>query len=180
MNKEELNEIDLSIESLKLSLRLSNAINKNAIDLDVLRKGMILDNVNGVVIPKENNLTKDDIYQDANNLQVSALGTCILCLDKTLDLFVMKNPKSEKNFDKIRSIIYQVRNAYAHNPFKPIWHSKPAYLKEYQINIYNSKSSIDLTSMNGKNFAIEDIGGFTNLFNIIEICREFIASNPRI
>ena len=180
MNETELNQFTLSIECLKLALRISHAINNETIDFSILRKGYRIDNPNGPIIPHEYELSKSDLYQDAQNLQVSALGTCILFLDKTLESFVKKNPSSEVNFDKIRSIIFQLRNAYAHNPLRPTWYCWTKYLRKYKIELSNKSILIDLSTLNGQEFDINQIGGFGNLFSMIEECKNFIAKNPKL
>lgn len=117
-----------------------------------------------------------DSYDDLilaceNNLSV-AFGAAVITLDRSREEsgFALPNPIVTEN-DQATSLIYQIRNAFAHDISEPTWRiTKERFRRVYEFGGIR----VDLSGIEtGKPFEYADIGGPDILFRI----QEYFASN---
>src|SRR6266581_2600501 len=76
---------------------------------------------------------------------------------------IIKGKNIKSDLDKIRFIINNVRNGFAHSPMKPMWDIKKN--KRINFDLYGVK--YDFNILNGKIIEPIDFGEFHGLYNII-------------
>ncbi len=168
----ELIKIDKSLHSLFLSLRLQAAFIDNLLDIEPFKKGYRLGTGTGPILQEEPGLDIDELRVDSHNLQVIALGACVITLDETLNTLGPKNADSNDTIDKIRCVIFQMRNAYAHNPLDPEWQvKKENYLKVFNLDIEKLSFSLDMNEVNGQRLEADDFGGFAGFFKMVNYAK---------
>jgi hypothetical protein len=80
-------------------------------------------------------LAEQDLLAAGSNNLLASLGTAALATDKALDAtFGSKEPEDTSLLGSLRAIFYQTRNAFAHDPFNPVWSIKGKYHRLYWEN----------------------------------------------
>lgn len=130
---------------------LGNKIDRKELDIpltfqDVDKKMLF-------VLPDKIFDTDDDLILALENNLTIAFGAAVIVLDSECS----KRPNDiVSENDQCRHLIYQIRNAFAHNMAEPIWEIR----NEKFRRIYKfGDICADLSSVNGKGFGYEDIGG---------------------
>ena len=76
---------------------------------------------------------------------------------------------------QLRILIYMCRCAFAHNVLAPRWEVRGKYCRQLEITLPNISLHIDLSQLAGMPFDINQIGGYDQLFKIVE----YIIQNLR-
>ncbi len=79
------------------------------------------------------------------------------------------NPNSRDPIDELRTLVYMVRCAFAHNPAKPCWEARGDYARNCQLNLGESDLPIDMAALHGSDFDYAHLGGFANWYKIREM-----------
>jgi len=113
----------------------------------------------------------NSMVKAANVMVLSSIGTSAIILNKAWEVSGIRlTGKPESKEDKLRTVIYMVRCAFAHSPADPKWRVKEKYRKLYQLNLANRTLSFDLRDLDGLPFkflkTFEDYG---NWFEIKEL-----------
>jgi hypothetical protein len=73
--------------------------------------------------------------------------------------------------DQFSSVVYQIRNAFAHDIAEPKWKiTSPRYIRVYEFGGIR----IDLREVNGKHFEYKDIGGPDMLFQMKKYADKYV------
>ncbi|MFC1980178.1 hypothetical protein ACFLVS_04950 [Chloroflexota bacterium] len=121
-------------------------------------------------------LSNEDFNTHARNSLISGISLCAIAFDKAMDIAFGKKgkdfPTDETDLTSARAIIFQLRNAFAHDPLQPTWevykNKKIKYLKTFQVQEIGLR--VNLEELNGKVFQPEDVGGDKGLFSLLEYC----------
>lgn len=100
----------------------------------------------------------DDLIQACKNNLGVAFGAAAITLNRALEELNIKRPDPiESERDQFVSLVYQIRNAFAHDIAEPRWHIGPhRYRRRYRV----AGLDIDLTDVqNGEPFSYARIGG---------------------
>lgn len=171
----EIIKIDKALYSLMLSIRLHGAFRKNLLDLKPFKMGYKLDEPNGATMKEEPNLDLNELLIDSQNLQVISLGASSITLDNALNILGEKKPDSKETIDCVRCIIFQIRNAYAHNPLDPTWVvTRRTHRKTFVFEIDNLNYSIDLENINGQKLESKHFNGFNGYFKMVNYAKSYL------
>jgi len=177
MDENKIFKIKKSIDALKMAFRLNGAILLKSIPIDLFRKSYVIGSQDGPSIPEESNIDYKTLSYDGQNIQVFTLACCCIILDEALaDTLPQRDPASKDKVFIAWSIIYQLRNAFAHSPMTPKWRPKRSYQRHYQIKLYTQNISLDLNILNNELFELYQIGGALSLFELIEYCKKEVIS----
>ena len=123
-----------------------------------------------MLLPADYRATEQDLHDGAQNLVVMALGASALTLDETLDE-VFGKPEQDQEQDRrgLRIMVNQLRNAFAHNPWRPRWVIRPKFQAVHNISLGPTRSfKFDASNLNGCGVKPEDIGGFENWIAVLQ------------
>ena len=137
---------------------LDGKINVEELDSDVtwIEGDMVF------VVPKALSGHEDLRVALENNLTI-AFGAAAITLNRTREELKISLPDPiSTSQDQCVAIIYQIRNAFAHDIAEPKWKIKPRYQREYVFDGVD----VDLTNSDGKDFTYESLGGPDVLFRI--------------
>jgi len=103
----------------------------------------------------------DELERGISNIVLIALSASALTVDETLDEVFGKVPAdSDAALRGIRVMVNQLRNAFAHNPWRPRWVVYPKYRGIYPIKLDDgSMFTFDSTQLDGQQVKPEDVGG---------------------
>jgi hypothetical protein len=113
-------------------------------------------------VPKALGGPEDLLVALQNNLTI-AFGAAAITLNRTREELKISLPYPISSAqDQCIALIYQIRNAFAHDIAEPKWQIKSRYQREYVFN----GITVDLTTSDGKDFTYESLGGPDVLFRI--------------
>jgi hypothetical protein len=73
-------------------------------------------------------------------------------------------------------MVNQLRNAFAHNPWRPRWVVYPKYRGVYPIKLdEGSMFTFDSTNLDGQQVKPEDVGGLEFWVNLLRHCEGLVA-----
>jgi hypothetical protein len=103
--------------------------------------------------------TDHDLVLAAQNSYSSALGVCAIALENALlDHGIRNDPSDDSPRGQLRSFVYQIRNAFAHDAMTPSWSAKGPYRRKYDLRPFGLPR-VDLNVLDGQALELEDFGG---------------------
>ncbi|MCX7553126.1 hypothetical protein OS175_04495 [Marinicella sp. S1101] len=169
-------KIERSIDALKTAFRFNYAIMNETIPVEPFRVALTVGSVGGPQIVEEPDIDYSNLIVDGQNIQVFTLACCCIAIDEAFgSTLKQRNPASDMREYVAWSIIYQLRNAFAHTPLTPKWDVKKTYKREYSLKLFSQIISVDLTELDGQDFNLDQIGGVLSLFELIEYCKQTVS-----
>jgi hypothetical protein len=122
--------------------------------------------------------TYDDLIFAAENTYNISLGFTSIVLDEALQsIGINHNPLNKTHNGILRTLVYMIRCAYAHNMMYPKWEIKSKYAFLLKIPLTHEVLELDLAQKNGQPFNIGDIGGLQNYLEIKDKVCQLIGEN---
>lgn len=148
------------------------------IDLEKLDKDIVFQDDNGrpfFVPPARIFSDPDDLIVALHNNLTIAFGAAAITLHRSIEEAGNRVPRGEfeSDEDQCIALVYQVRNAFAHDIAEPKWEMRnPVFEREYII----ADKVFDLRELNGKNFQYEDFD-IEALFFLKSYAEEYLIRN---
>ena len=164
---------------LSLTFRLSAEVNSGRIGANIFAQTVtIVTGSSGLVLPASPELTDADLKAGMENLNVMALGASALTLDETLDeVFGKLNSDKDVGRHRLRVMVNQLRNAFAHNPWRAKWVVHVKYRNEYPITLDDGSSfTFDARSIDGQGIKPEQVGGLEFWVKALQHCERLVSS----
>ena len=119
----------------------------------------------------------DDLVLAAQNVYSSTLGVCAIALESALTECGLANNSSDTTaHGQLRSFIYQVRNAFAHDLMTPVWSAKGLYARTYDLRPFGIPEPVDLEALNGQGLELHQFGGVRGFEALRDAVLELVAS----
>jgi hypothetical protein len=173
--KEELTEnihqafLQLEFATKLLTYTELYGINKNDFDTNVV----IEDGKH--IIPFNHSAfnSYDDLILAAENNYNITLGFTAIVLDSSFEkIGIAADPKNRTSNGMLRTLIYMIRCAYAHDMMFPKWKVKGDYSEILTIHLRDEILKLDLSDKDDTAFKIGDIGGLRIYLSIKEkVCQ---------
>jgi len=86
-------------------------------------------------------------------------------MDKAYEIAnITKDPLSRDKDTSLRTLVYMVRCAYAHGIADPRWQVRNDYKQFHPPKSLVGASGLDFSTLDGKSFDFDQIGGYQNWF----------------
>lgn len=130
----------------------------------------------GLLLPPEYRATKQDLHDGTQNLVVMALGASALTLDETLDeIFGKPGADPVTSRRGMRIMVNQLRNAFAHNPWRAHWVIWPKFQKVHAVSLGDLPPfDFDATGLDRAGVKPEDVGGFEYWMKVLQYCEGIV------
>lgn len=163
---------------LSLAFRLNAEVISGKIN-----KSLFLQNVSvitgntGVQVPANPEATTEDLKSGTFNLIQIAMSASALTTDEVLsDVFGELSDDTDTNRVGIRVLVHQLRNAFAHNPWRPRWVVYQKYQKRYPITLYDGSAfTFDATALDGDGVMPEQVGGLEFWVKLLQHCERLVS-----
>jgi len=173
------NKIATAQATLGLAFRLSGEVEEGRITAEIFKRGITVhtggDGLRFSPFPEgtDQNL-KDGIF----NIVLNALSASALTVDETLgEVFGKASTDTETTRIGIRVMVHQLRNAFAHNPWRPKWRIYPPYRKSYPIELDDGTTfTFDATSLDGDDVKADQVGGLESWMKLLQHCERLVGS----
>ena len=138
---------------------------------------IILENEN-VSFPSGSFKNNESLVLAAQTGVSIAFGVTANVLDAAFEVAgIKRSPSSNIEIDVLRSIVYMVRCAFAHNSAMPCWEVRGQYSRQMPIVINGVTFNFNFQTLNGQPFEYEHIGGFANWQHMRSAAEKVIKSN---
>ena len=163
-----LADVEQAFRQLEFAIKLMcycerGDLDKEKFDSDVL---ILLEEEN-VGFP-DGSFPSDQEVITASQVNVGiCFGVTAIVLDAAFETAnIARDPQSQDPKDELRTLVYMVRCAFAHNLAKPCWEARGNFARNIQLNIGETDLSIDMVALHGTDFEYSHIGGFANWYKI--------------
>jgi hypothetical protein len=166
---EALADVNYAFRHLEFSIRLMRYCKSGHLDLrNFEADACILFERDNIGFPAGTFSTIEAVVPAAKALVGMAFGTSAMVLDAAFEVAGLKNkPLSLKPEDELRTLVYMVRCAFAHNPALPLWKAQgEQYARMLSLSVDGAPLTIDLASLHGRPFDYDHIGGFASWLRI--------------
>ena len=163
---------------LGLTFRLSAEVNAGRIGSSIFARPVtVVTGSSGLLLPASPESTEADLKAGMENLNVMALSASALTLDETLDeVFGKLSLDADTNRHALRVMVNQLRNAFAHNPWRAKWVVYPKYRNRYPITLdTGSMFTFDATSLDGQGITPEQVGGLEFWVKVLQHCERLVT-----
>ena len=117
--------------------------------------------------------TADELDTLSLNLVYNALGTAAIAVDAALATLGPRNADDASELGSLRAIFYMLRNAFAHDPFHPVWKCDQRYRRTYKVAA--AGVAFDGAAADGHGVMPNDVGGVGGIFKLLEIAADAVA-----
>lgn len=172
------NKISTSQAVLGLAIRLHAEVLAGRIDESLFKRDVrVITGGNGLKLPADSNRTAEDLRLGSFNLVLVALSASALTADETLgEVFGKLGIETERSRLGIRVMVNQLRNAFAHNPWRPRWVVYPQHRGTYVIVLDDGSTfTFDATNLNGEGVKPEQVGGLEFWVKLLQHCERLVA-----
>ena len=172
------NKIATAQAILSLAFRLNSEVLAGRINSEIFRRDVtVITGGKGIQLPAFSEGTKEELERGIFNLVLIALSATALTADETLDqVFGDLSKESDANRKNIRVLVNQLRNAFAHNPWRPKWVVKPKWRNKYPIALQDGTTfTFDATQLDGENIKPEQIGGLEFWVKLLRHCELLVS-----
>jgi hypothetical protein len=172
------NKIATAQAVLSLTFRLNSEVMAGRIDDGIFTSEVtVITGASGVRLPAFPEGTTQDLQLGTFNLVQIALSASALTVDETLDqVFGKLSADPDSNRVGLRVMVNQLRNAFAHNPWRPKWVVFPKYRNKYPITLDDTSTfTFDATSLDGDGVKPEHIGGLEFWVKLLQHCERSVS-----
>ncbi len=176
-NETPANKIATAQATLDLAFRLNGEVEAGRITTEMFKHGVTVhtggDGLTLLPFPEG---TDQDLKHGIFNICLIALGASALTVDETLDE-VFGKVSTDKDLTRIgiRVMVHQLRNAFAHNPWRPKWVIFPSYKNSYPIVLDDgSEFTFDATSLDGDGVEPPHVGGLEFWTKLLQHCERLV------
>ena len=172
------NKIVTAQATLSLAFRLSAEVEAGRINKVIFNRVVeIHTGSTGVKVPGFPDGTEADLKLGIANIVLIALSASALTVDETLDeVFGSLAIESDPNRKAIRVMVNQLRDAFAHNPWRPKWVVFEKYRNVYPIELNDgSKFKFDTRSLDGDGIKPEQVGGLEFWVKLLQHCEKAVS-----
>lgn len=174
------NKIATAQAVLGLAFRLNAEIIAGRINSAIFRREVsVITGSSGVTLPAFPEGTDEDLKLGSFNLVLISLSASALTTDETLDeVFGKLSSETDSNRLGIRVMVNQLRNAFAHNPWRPKWVVFPKYRNTYPITLDDGSTfTFDATALDGDGVKPEQVGGLEFWVKLLQHCERLASAN---
>lgn len=174
-----LADVEYSFLHLEFAIKLMCYCEMGHLDIEKFDSDLtILLKHKNVGFPQGHFSTPESVIHAAQANVGVAFGVSAIALDSTFESAGIRNKiKSRAPIDELRTFVYMVRCAFAHNFANPRWQiNGPDFSRVFSLQLGSSIVSVDLSSLNGQEFEYSHIGDFAQWFSIKSAVIESVRS----
>lgn len=157
-----MNYLDTAFAQLGLAIKLMHAAEEGRVKREDVDFPLTISEGSSILVLADQVVHTDADFINAlqNNVSV-AFGAAAITLNRCREEMGIPLPNPiNTDPEQWTALIYQIRNAFAHDIAEPKWEINPRYARHYQVG----PVSANLSSLHGKHFSYYQLGGPEALF----------------
>lgn len=161
-----MKHVETAFTQLQFAIKVMHAAECGSITLHNIDVPItIADGESVIVLPDHMFTTTDDLINACQNAVSMAFGAAAIALNRYREEKGVRLPDLiSSEIDHWVALVYQIRNAFAHDIARPKWRIRGRFAREYRIG----QVRVDLTDLHGAPFDYFQIGGPDKLFALKE------------
>ncbi len=165
---EVLQDIDLAFRQLEFSIRLLSYCGLGKLKPEEFDDDHFVQLQDGDLHFPAGTFAKAEAIHDCASIGVLiAAGVTALVLNRGFDEIGMApDPASNDALVRLRTFVYMVRNAYAHDIAAPRWEVRGQFLRQLTVDLNGGNLTVDLTALHGTPFSMEQIAGYSGWYRV--------------
>jgi hypothetical protein len=166
--KEALEDAKIAFRQLEFSIKLLSFCEMGKIDPVAFDINHLIALKDGNIrLPAGNFSDQDSLVRAAGTSVLIAFSASILVLDQVYQAAgVRADPAADDDAGRLRTLIYMMRCAHAHNIAAPCWEVRGAYRRTLAVNLGTRVISLDLAALDGKPLDIGQLGDYPAWYHI--------------
>jgi hypothetical protein len=172
------NKIATAQAVLSLAFRLNSEVLSGRINKEIFsREVTVITGNSGVKVAAYPEGSEEDLKLGIFNIVLIALSASALTTDETLDeVFEKTSDDTDLNRVSIRVMVNQLRNAFAHNPWRPKWLVRLHLRNVYPIKLDDGSSFVfDARNLDGEQIKPEQVGGLEFWVKLLQHCERAVT-----
>lgn len=157
-----MNYLDSAFAQLELAIKLMHAAEQGKVRREEIDLPLTIAEGNSILVLADQTLHTDTDFINAmqNNVSI-AFGAAAITLNRCREEIGHPLPNPiDTEVEQWIALVYQIRNAFAHDIAEPKWEVKPRYARPYQVGAVKA----DLSNLHGQHFDYYQLGGPEALF----------------
>ena len=174
--------IDQAILSLEFAVKVMNyvalgKINKEDLDSDTLIR---LPGGN-LCFGQSTFHTYDDVIHASENLYSQAVAASAVAMEVALQgAGIPNDPNDRSDRGQVRSLVYMIRSAFAHDLQVPIWNVRGPYAQQMHLRFGRHDLHVDMKTLDGQPLSLEHFGGPLVFWDLMQEVRAWICEKSRL
>jgi hypothetical protein len=166
--REALEDVEIAFRQFEFAVKLLTFCELKKIDPSDFDTGHLVQLKQGFInFPSGDFSTADDIIKAAGTSVLMAFSVSVLVLDKAFEVAGMEpDPEAIDDIGRLRALIYMLRCAQAHGIADPKWEARGRYARTLAVDLDGVRLSLDLQTLNGQAFDIDQLGGYLGWYRI--------------
>ncbi len=154
--------LDTAFRQLSFAIKLMQAAEDGLLDLESIDRPLtVVDGPSVLVLDDRVLATSDDLILACQNLVTITYGAAAITLNRCREEASVPLPYPIKTeWDQWAALVYQIRNAFAHDIAEPTWRIDRRYARVYEVGHVRA----DLRTRDRTTFEYTDVGGPDGLF----------------
>lgn len=165
-----MNYLGTAFAQLELAIKLMHAAEQGRVRREEVDLPLTIAEGNSVLVLTDQTLHTDADFINAlqNNVSV-AFGAAAITLNRCREEIGLPLPNPiNTEVEQWIALVYQIRNAFAHDIAEPKWEINPRYARHYQVGTIKA----DLSALHGQHFDYYQLGGPEALFFLKDFGRK--------
>ena len=170
--------IETAFGQLEFAIKLMQAAEDGLLSAENVDRPLSVDEGSGMLVLRDRvfDSPNDLILACQNNVTI-AFGAAAITLNRCREEADVRLPDPiDSDRDQWIALVYQLRNAFAHDIAEPRWVCQPRYRREYRVGVVNA----DLRDVEGSPFEYSQIGGANSLFLLKAYGHEHVFGSASI
>ena len=156
----------------------SAEVEQGRITTEIFKRGVTVETADaGLRLPPFPEGTEQNLKDGIFNIVLNAFSASALTVDETLDeVFGKGSTDIDLALTGIRVMVNQLRNAFAHNPWRPKWVIRQKFRTSYPIELDDgSRFTFDATNLDGDGVRPEHVGGLEFWTTLLQHCERLVG-----
>lgn len=171
-----IDRIDQALLALEFAIKVMNYVTRGKVNKDELDCDTLIRLPGGnLSLSRSAFHTYDDLVHASENLYSQALAASAIAMEVALQGAGIRNdPNDRSDRGQVRSLVYMIRSAFAHDLQVPTWEVRGAYAQQMRVRFGRHDLQVDLSSLHGQPLVLEHFGGPLVFWDLIHEVRSWI------
>jgi hypothetical protein len=164
-----IDRIDQAILSLEFAIKVMNYVALGKINKEDLDSDTLIHLPGGNLSFGQSTFhTYGDLVHASENLYSQALAVSAVAMEAALQGAGIRNdPNDRSDRGQLRSLVYMIRSAFAHDLQVPTWEVRGPYAKQMQVRFGRHDLWVDLNALNDQPLMLEHFGGPSGVLGLV-------------
>ena len=172
-----LQDVEMAFRQFEFAIRLLSYVELGNIDPDEFDTDHVTHLDDGILhFPKGAFSTNESLERAAAIGVLTAFAATVISLDTAFEIAgIAPLAESNDNTVKLRTLVYMLRNCFAHQIAAPTWIVRPHYQRVLALTIGQQNLVLDLGALNGQPFDPAQIGSYVMWYHIRDASRAVLG-----